>query len=273
MGCIKLGLNWVFLPHIKPLIVDSRTLNIWKVEFEGIFAIKSTWLAQVSIPPYHSLCSCPTWFCCDSNWGDEEEGLLALSWSWRVQDFGIHLIPWFSSSLWTKPVWGCLERIQNSHLPECPPWSPWAKPWSCGRSTNLVQAGRAGDQTHFSPPAWELLPLCPQKETEWGARSSVRKFLSPFALQLQDMWQIWVASARGARGHFMAAIPHMPGTLWQDLLYYFLYLSCESLPHWFPTSFCLPNRKHLDSFCWMKMLPFEEGRRVKYTNGYPENTN
>lgn len=273
MGCVKLGLTWVFLPHIKPLIVEPRTLNTWQVRFEGIFAIKSTWLAQVSIPPHHSLCSCPTWFCCDSNWGDEEEGLLALSWSWRVQDFEIHLIPWFSSSPWTKPVWGCLERIQSSHFPECPPWSPRAQPWSCGRSQTSYRQAELGIKPIFPLP-WGSFCLFVLKK-RWNEEQ-------------EAPWEnSWVRLHSSSRTHDRSEWPQLevPEDIsWQQFLtcpepsdkicviIFCIYL-CESLPHWFPTSFCLPNRKHLDSFCWMKMFPFEEGGRVKYTNEYPENTN
>lgn len=52
VGSVELGLNWVSLSHIRPLMVESvsRTLNTQKVRLEGIFAIKLTLVAQV---PFH----------------------------------------------------------------------------------------------------------------------------------------------------------------------------------------------------------------------------
>lgn len=221
-----------------------------------------------SIPPCHS--SCPLWFCCDSNW-DDKKGLLALSWSWRVQDFGIHLMLWFSSSLWTKPGWSCLERIQNSHFPECPPWPPW------GWSPEVV----ADTQTSYS-------------QAELGVKSISSLPCGSFCLfvlnkrrdeeQEAPRENSWVLSHTSSRTCDRSGCPQLEDILWQQFLawpelsgriYYIIFCIYlwECLPHWFPTIFLFNQSSHLGSFCWIKMLPFKEGSRLKYPTKDPENTN
>lgn len=77
---------------------------------------------------------------------------------------------------------------------------------------------------------------------------------------------MWVSSAQGAPGHFAAVISYMPRTLWQVLLVLlFVFICMNHFPTDFPPFILIQSSRRLDSLCWIKMLPFEEDRRVQYT--------